>query len=69
MNDSRSADRDLQELELRAYLLWERAGRPEGRDKEFWAQAEQDTDATGTENRAAWERLPHPFATRGERSP
>jgi hypothetical protein len=22
-----------------AYCLWEQAGKPEGRDKEFWAQA------------------------------
>lgn len=26
----------------RAYALWEAAGRPEGQDKEFWAQAEQE---------------------------
>jgi DNA-binding SARP family transcriptional activator len=26
---------------LRAYELWEQAGRPEGRDIEFYAQAEE----------------------------
>jgi len=26
----------------RAYLLWERAGSPEGRADEFWAQAQRD---------------------------
>jgi len=26
----------------RAYALWEQAGRPDGQDKEFWAQAEQE---------------------------
>lgn len=26
----------------RAYFLWERAGRPEGRAEEFWAQAQRD---------------------------
>ena len=26
----------------RAYFLWERAGRPEGRADEFWAQAHRD---------------------------
>lgn len=26
----------------RAYELWEKAGRPEGRDEEFWHLAEQE---------------------------
>jgi hypothetical protein len=26
----------------RAYELWEQAGKPEGRDKEFYQQAEQE---------------------------
>jgi hypothetical protein len=26
----------------RAYELWERAGKPEGRDEEFYRQAEQE---------------------------
>jgi len=29
-------------LATRAYELWERAGRPEGQDLEFWIQAEHD---------------------------
>lgn len=29
----------------RAYLLWERAGRPEGRAEEFWEQARRDEAA------------------------
>ena len=29
----------------RAYALWEEAGRPDGQDKEFWAQAEQELAA------------------------
>lgn len=28
-------------VRLRAYLIWERAGRPEGRDAEHWHQAER----------------------------
>ena len=31
-----------QEMTRRAYELWERAGCPEGRDKEFYRQAEQE---------------------------
>ena len=37
----------------RAYSLWERAGRPEGRADEFWEQARREED----EARAADERL------------
>jgi len=28
----------------RAYQLWEQAGKPEGRDKEFYHQAEKELD-------------------------
>jgi hypothetical protein len=28
-----------------AHLLWEKAGRPEGRDKEFWHAAEVELNA------------------------
>ncbi len=31
-----------QEIERRAYAIWERDGRPEGREKEHWRQAEQE---------------------------
>jgi hypothetical protein len=30
------------EITNRAYQLWEQAGKPEGRDKEFYHQAEQE---------------------------
>ena len=30
------------EIEARAYQLWEKAGRPEGREKEFWHLAQQE---------------------------
>jgi NAD(P)-dependent dehydrogenase (short-subunit alcohol dehydrogenase family) len=40
-----------QRVRLRAYLIWEREGRPEGRDAEHWRQAErevaQEEDAAG----------------------
>jgi Protein of unknown function (DUF2934) len=29
----------------RAYQLWEKAGRPEGRDQEFYHQAERELEA------------------------
>jgi hypothetical protein len=31
-----------QEIDARAYRLWEQAGRPEGRESEFWHLAEQE---------------------------
>ena len=38
-------------VRLRAYLIWEREGRPEGSDAEHWQQAErevaQEDDAAG----------------------
>ncbi|HLG82879.1 MAG TPA: DUF2934 domain-containing protein [Bradyrhizobium sp.] len=30
------------QIRARAHQLWERAGRPEGRDEEFWHQAERE---------------------------
>jgi DUF2934 family protein len=31
-----------QEIDARAYQLWEKAGRPEGREDEFWHLAQQE---------------------------
>jgi len=40
---------DQREIGLLAYQLWERAGRPGGRDQEFWSEAERQMRAvTGT---------------------
>lgn len=36
-------DRD-EAVRLRAYLLWERAGRPAGREHEFWAEASAEIE-------------------------
>ncbi|WP_315701178.1 MULTISPECIES: DUF2934 domain-containing protein [unclassified Bradyrhizobium] len=32
---------DDQEIRTRAHQLWEQAGRPSGRDAEFWLEAER----------------------------
>jgi Protein of unknown function (DUF2934) len=32
------------ETRARAYALWEQAGRPSGRDEQFWLQAERELD-------------------------
>ena len=31
-----------EEIEREAYMLWEKAGKPEGRDLEFWEKAKID---------------------------
>jgi hypothetical protein len=36
-----------EQIRLRAYRLWEEAGRPEGREEEFWHQAERDLQRAG----------------------
>ena len=33
------------EIRTRSYLLWETAGRPQGRDLEFWLRAEAELEA------------------------
>jgi hypothetical protein len=32
-----------QDLRNRAYFLWEQSGKPDGRDLEFWCEAERAT--------------------------
>ena len=36
------AEPSKQEIDTRAYQLWEQAGRPENREAEFWHLAEQE---------------------------
>ena len=36
------AEPSKQDIDARAYQLWEQAGRPEGREAEFWHLAEQE---------------------------
>jgi hypothetical protein len=31
-----------EQIRIRAYELWEQAGKPEGREEEFWHLAERD---------------------------
>jgi hypothetical protein len=33
---------DYNEVSKRAYELWENAGKPDGKDNEFWLQAEKE---------------------------
>ena len=49
MELARSANRDCgapgnveEEIKKRAYEIWERHGRPKGKEDEFWQQAEQE---------------------------
>jgi hypothetical protein len=34
----------LEPIRVRAYFLWERAGRPEGGDLEFWEEARRQIE-------------------------
>ncbi len=47
-------------VRLRAYLIWEREGRPEGSDAEHWQQAErevaQEDDAAGLRAGRAYDK-------------
>lgn len=45
-----SEDRAPQVREL-AYYLWEKAGRPCGREHEFWAEASREIEAGDEEER------------------
>jgi hypothetical protein len=33
---------NIQDIRIRAHELWEQAGKPEGKDEEFWQQAERE---------------------------
>ena len=48
----------------RAYEIWERNGRPEGREDEFWHQAEQELRA---EEAAGARRPPRPAGNTARR--
>ena len=49
------------EIRARAYELWEQAGKPEGREDEFWQLAEQALRATGKLQDIATEPPPPPL--------
>lgn len=38
------------QIKTRAHQLWELAGRPEGRDDEFWHEAERELSGDGAIN-------------------
>jgi hypothetical protein len=66
---ARSANRDggapgnaEEEIKKRAYEIWERHGRPKGKEDEFWQQAEQELR---NEEKSSPIRTP---GTRAERS-
>lgn len=46
------------QIRLRAHQLWEQAGRPEGREDEFWHRAEQELQETAELREIAHEPPP-----------
>jgi Protein of unknown function (DUF2934) len=47
-----------EQIRTRAHELWQQAGRPEGRDNEFWHQAEKELKAAGDVRETANEQPP-----------
>jgi Protein of unknown function (DUF2934) len=47
-----------EQIRTRAHELWQQAGRPEGRDNEFWHQAEKELKATDDVRETANEQPP-----------
>jgi Protein of unknown function (DUF2934) len=45
----RALRQSKEEIRARAHEIWEQHGRPIGRDKEFWLQAEAELRETGNE--------------------
>lgn len=39
-----------EQIRIRAHQLWDLAGRPEGREDEFWHEAERELKDRGTDN-------------------
>ena len=46
------ADEKMDQLRSRAYQIWEREGRPQGRDLEHWLEAERELEAEDRKPRA-----------------
>lgn len=42
----------LEPIRVRAYFLWEQAGRPEGGDLNFWEEARRQIEAEDTQRDA-----------------
>lgn len=38
------------QIRIRAHQLWEQAGKPEGREQDFWLEAERELGQGGTLN-------------------
>lgn len=39
-----------EQIRIRAHQLWDLAGRPEGREDEFWHEAERELKGRATDN-------------------
>ncbi|WP_214475574.1 DUF2934 domain-containing protein [Mesorhizobium sp. dw_380] len=54
-------------IKRRAYEIWEREGRPTGREQEHWDQAVQEIEAEGSENERG-PVVPDPTVADGSKS-
>lgn len=55
---------DDEDLRRRAYAIWEREGRPEGRHAEHWERARQEGGSTARDRDAGSPSAPPPGAPR-----
>jgi len=53
---------DQQEIGRRAYQLWEKAGRPSGKDMDFWLEAEKQLRSAAQNIPTIPVKLPAPAA-------
>jgi Protein of unknown function (DUF2934) len=49
-NEQIMSDQIERQIRARAHELWEAAGKPEGREHEFWYQAERELKGEATDN-------------------
>lgn len=55
-------------IEERSYHIWEREGRPEGRDQQHWFQAKAELEAEGTAPKAPSKTRRSAAATTGRKT-
>ena len=53
-----AADAHRRDIEIRAYLIWEREGKPHGRAHEHWARAEAEVLGAATKKAVPRKRTP-----------
>jgi hypothetical protein len=69
MMDMSIENKDNSAVSARAYALWEQAGRPAGRDLEFWLEAEKQAGSLRGHSAASLETGPTPLLSAPSQPP